>query len=80
MLIMRRIKNSDLDFLIEIHPEDGFLGGEIRFRISQSNAPLIAAIFLGTGNRSRELFCPIVASMFVKLKRNLEKSYRDILG
>ena len=23
----------DLDFLIEIHPEDGFLGGEIRFRI-----------------------------------------------
>ena len=24
----------DLHFLIEIHPEDGFLGGEIRFRIS----------------------------------------------
>ena len=24
-------KNPDLDFLIEIHPEDGFLGGEIRF-------------------------------------------------
>ena len=22
-------KNLDLDFLIEIHPEDGFLGGEI---------------------------------------------------
>ena len=29
-------KNQDLDFLIEIHPEDGFLGGEIRFRISCS--------------------------------------------
>ena len=29
-------KNPDLDFLIEIHPEDGFLGGEIRFRISRS--------------------------------------------
>ena len=28
-------KNPDLDFLIEIHPEDGFLGGEIRFRISR---------------------------------------------
>ena len=28
--------NLDLDFLIEIHPEDGFLGGEIRFRISRS--------------------------------------------
>ena len=27
------LKNPDLDFLIEIHPEDGFLGGEIRFRI-----------------------------------------------
>ena len=26
--------NPDLDFLIEIHPEDGFVGGEIRFRIS----------------------------------------------
>ena len=25
-----------MDFLIEIHPEDGFLGGEIRFRISRS--------------------------------------------
>ena len=24
-------KNPDLDFLIEIHSEDGFLGGEIRF-------------------------------------------------
>ena len=24
-----------MDFLIEIHPEDGFLGGEIRFRISR---------------------------------------------
>ena len=29
-------KNPDLDYLIEIHPEDGFLGGEIRFRISRS--------------------------------------------
>ena len=29
-------KNPDLDFLIEIHPEDGLLGGEIRFRISRS--------------------------------------------
>ena len=29
-------KNQDLDFLIEIHPEDGFLGGEIRFWISCS--------------------------------------------
>ena len=29
-------KYPDLDFLIEIHPEDGFLGGEIRFRISRS--------------------------------------------
>ena len=29
-------KNPDFDFLIEIHPEDGFLGGEIRFRISDS--------------------------------------------
>ena len=29
-------KNLDLDFLIKIHPEDGFLGGEIRFRISPS--------------------------------------------
>ena len=29
-------KNQDLDFLIEIHLEDGFLGGEIRFRISRS--------------------------------------------
>ena len=27
-------KNPDLDFLIEIHPEDGFLGGKIRFRRS----------------------------------------------
>ena len=27
--------NPDLDFLIEIHPEDGFLGGEIRFRNSR---------------------------------------------
>ena len=26
-----------MDFLIEIHPEDGFLGGEIRFWISRSN-------------------------------------------
>ena len=26
-------ENPDLDFLIEIHPEDGFFGGEIRFRI-----------------------------------------------
>ena len=48
-------KNPDLDFLIEIHPEDGFLGGEIceigeicflfsiaksEIRISQSNATL----------------------------------------
>ena len=30
------LKNLDLDFLIEIHPEDGFLGSEIRFRISRS--------------------------------------------
>ena len=29
-------KDPDLDFLIEIHPEDGFLGGEIHFRISCS--------------------------------------------
>ena len=29
-------KNPDLDFLIEIHPEDRFLGGEILFRISCS--------------------------------------------
>ena len=29
---------EDLDFLIEIYPEDGFLGGEIRFRISRSIA------------------------------------------
>ena len=29
-------KYPDLDFLIEIHPEDGFLGGEVRFRISRS--------------------------------------------
>ena len=28
-------KTPDLDFLIEIHSEDGFLGGEIRFRISR---------------------------------------------
>ena len=28
--------NPDLDFLIEIHPENGFLGGKIRFRISRS--------------------------------------------
>ena len=31
-------------------------------------------------NRSRELFLPIVASIFVKLKRNLEQRYREILG
>ena len=30
--------NPDLDFSIEIHPEDGFLGGEICFRISRSIA------------------------------------------
>ena len=30
--------NPDLDFLIEIHPEDGFLRGEICFRISRSVA------------------------------------------
>ena len=29
---------------------------------------------------SRELFSPMVASMFVKLKRNLEECYWDILG
>ena len=29
-------KNPDLDFLIAIHPEDEFLGGEIRFQISRS--------------------------------------------
>ena len=29
-------KNPDLDFLIEIHPENGFLGAEIRFWISRS--------------------------------------------
>ena len=28
--------NPDLDFLIEIHPDDGFLGGEVHFRISCS--------------------------------------------
>ena len=33
---VRLFCNPDLDFLIEIHPEDGFLGGEIRFRISRS--------------------------------------------
>ena len=32
---------------------------------------LLAAVFLVTGNRSRELFPPIAASMFVKFKRNL---------
>ena len=30
--------NQDLDFLIKIRPEDGFLEGEIRFRISRSIA------------------------------------------
>ena len=30
--------NPDFDFLIEIHPEDGFLRGEICFRISRSVA------------------------------------------
>ena len=30
--------NPDLDSLIEIHPEDGFLQSEIRFRISRSIA------------------------------------------
>ena len=35
--IPKRI-SPDLDFVIEIHPEDGFLGGEIRFRISRSIA------------------------------------------
>ena len=30
------MRTPDLDFPIEIHPEDGFLGGEIRFRISRS--------------------------------------------
>ena len=29
-------KNPNLDFLIEIHPKNGFLGGEIHFRISGS--------------------------------------------
>ena len=33
MLIMR----PDLDFLIEIHPEDGFLGGEIRVRLGNAD-------------------------------------------
>ena len=28
-------KNPNLDFLIEIHPVDGFLRGEIHFRISR---------------------------------------------
>ena len=32
----RNPKNPDVDFLIEIHPEDGLLGGEICFRISRS--------------------------------------------
>ena len=47
--------NPDLDFLIEIHPEDGFLGGEVLFRIlrsiakseiriSQSNATLVSIL------------------------------------
>ena len=27
------MNNPDLDFLIEIHTEDGFLGGEIRVRL-----------------------------------------------
>ena len=31
-------RNPDLDFLIEIHSEAGFLGGEICFRISRSKA------------------------------------------
>ena len=44
---------------------------------------LLAAIFLGTGNYSYkivhgELFSPIVASMFVKLKRN--HHYRRVIG
>ena len=44
---------------------------------------LLAAIFLGTGNYSYkivhgELFSPIVASMFVKLKRN--HHYRSVIG
>ena len=30
--------NADLNFLIEIHHKDGFLRGEIRFRISRSIA------------------------------------------
>ena len=31
----------------------------------------LAAVFSGTANRLRELFPPIAASMFVKLKHNL---------
>ena len=31
-------RNLDLDFLIEIHPEDGFLGGETVFRPSESRS------------------------------------------
>ena len=27
-MVKGKSKNPDLDFLIEIHPEDGFLGGE----------------------------------------------------
>ena len=30
--------NPDLDFIIEIHLEDGCLGGKIRFRISRSKS------------------------------------------
>ena len=42
--------------------------------------PLYLQHYFSLGNRSQELFAPIVASMFVKLKRNLYERYRDILG
>ena len=43
-------KNPDLDFLIEIHPEDGFLGSEIRFRISLSIGKSVFGFRFRLGN------------------------------
>ena len=37
-MVKRNPRNLNLDFLIKIHHEDGFQGGEIRFRISRSIA------------------------------------------
>ena len=36
--VKRKSMKSGFGFLLKIHPEDGFLGGEIRFRISHSIA------------------------------------------